>query len=1035
MLRHPGLSSIVQGWEQVGEVCLGGMPASAQGFLLAALQREKEKSLLIQAVNPRQQEEVADYLAAWGLEPLVYPEPPAVEQEALRDPETQAERFAVLHILLRKNAPILVITPAGLADDVPRPGELRESTLLLERKQKLGMEELRARLEKAGYVRETLTTQRGQVSVRGGLLDCFPWQAEFPLRIEWLGDEVDSIRQFDPALQTSVKELKNAEVQLLPLLHDKKWDGSIEGYFSPVKVDLEQEAPDALPLAFSEHTFLHGRGGDEVLAENRKKLLLQHLSDWRKEAWQVFISCNNEGERERLTGWLKAVSTEVDNPELADFPHILISSLGKGFSWEEGKLVLLTDAEIFGRYQTLRGSRRQRLIRESTRAQPLDFGEIELGDYVVHLDHGIALYHGLQDLEDPTTGMKRQVMTLGFAEGARLHVPIEQAYLVSRYVGVGKAHPPLDTLGGTRWEKAKTQATKAVMDFAAELLRVQAERETMPGHVFPPDDAWQKEFEDSFLYDETPDQIKAIDDAKHDMESPRPMDRLICGDVGFGKTEVAIRAAFKAVMGGRQVAILTPTTVLAHQHFQTFRERMADYPVKVDVLSRFRTKGEQQEVMEKTATGGVDILIGTHRILSSDLKFKNLGLVVIDEEQRFGVKQKEKLKAAIRQVDVLTLSATPIPRTLYLSLVGARDMSTIETPPVNRHPVETQVAPYDERIIRDAIKRELARGGQIYFLHNRVASIDQVAARLKLLIPECKILIGHGQMKDDELEDVMRRFVRGEADLLLCTTIIESGLDIPNANTIIIDRADRFGLADLYQLRGRVGRAANRAHALLLLPRELMRTEAQKRVQAIREYSQLGAGYKIAMRDLEIRGAGSILGTAQSGHITAVGFELYCRMLKLAVESLKGKKTSQKPLAHLSLDFLHFREPSSTEEESSCAWIPLSYMQEIKWRISAHRDLAEVGNMDQLAALRRKWRDRFGKIPPPVEILLLAQRIRLVAGRLGIDRVESRESKLMLRKNEELLMVGSRFPRLTGHSVESILKNVEKWVTTLGATS
>src|SRR5438067_7894323 len=482
------------------------------------------------------------------------------------------------------------------------------------------------------------------------------------------------------------------------------------------------------------------------------------------------------------------------------------------------------------------------------------------------------------------SGARQEVLVLEFADDAKLYVPLEQAYLVSRYVGVGKRSPQLSSLADSKWARAKKNAASSIFDYAGKMLAVQAERETVPGHAFGPDTKWQREFEHSFPFRETPDQMKAIIDAKIDMEQPRPMDRLICGDVGFGKTEVAIRAAFKAVMDGRQVVVLSPTTVLAQLHFEVYRQRMLDYPVRIEMLSRFRSQSEQKKILELLRQGGIDIVIGTHRLISGDVVFKDLGLVVIDEEQRFGVLHKEKFKELFKLVDVLTLSATPIPRTLYLSLVGAKDMSTIETPPLNRLPVETVVSAYDERIIRDAINRELERSGQVFFLHNRVQTIERARDRIVHLCPQARVEIGHGQMDSDELEAVMARFIAGKIDVLVCTTIIESGLDIPNANTIIIDRADRFGLADLYQLRGRVGRSEHKAYAYLMLPREMMTVgAARRRINAIKQYSSLGAGFRIAMRDLEIRGAGSILGTAQSGHIMAVGFDLYCQLLKQAV--------------------------------------------------------------------------------------------------------------------------------------------------------
>src|SRR5438874_2238570 len=548
------------------------------------------------------------------------------------------------------------------------------------------------------------------------------------------------------------------------------------------------------------------------------------------------------------------------------------------------------------------------------------------------------------------------------------------------------------------------------------MLALQAERQTNPGHAFGADTKWQAEFEHSFPYRETPDQRTAIIDTKTDMEQPQPMDRLICGDVGFGKTEVAIRAAFKAVMDGKQVAVLAPTTVLAQQHFETFRQRMLDYPIRIEMLSRFRSPAEQKKVLQLLREGGVDIVIGTHRLISDDVSFRDLGLVVIDEEQRFGVLHKEKFKELFKLVDVLTLSATPIPRTLYLSLVGVKDMSTIETPPQNRLPVETAVCAYDERIIRDAINRELERQGQVFFLHNRVQSIEKVRDRIAELCPNARVEFGHGQMESDQLETVMHRFVSGQIDVLVCTTIIESGLDIPNANTIIIDRADRFGLADLYQLRGRVGRAEHKAYAYLLLPREMMTIgAARKRINAIKQYSSLGAGFRIAMRDLEIRGAGSILGTAQSGHIMAIGFDLYCQLLKQAVAQSKGRKFQPRLDVDLRLDFAATNEAEFAQlgpEKRIPAFVPANYVSDTGLRIKAYREIAQIGTREQFDRVRREWRDRFGKFPAAVDNLFLLAEIKLAAAKAGITRVEARERKLMLTRRGEFILVEGKFPRL-----------------------
>jgi transcription-repair coupling factor (superfamily II helicase) len=612
---------------------------------------------------------------------------------------------------------------------------------------------------------------------------------------------------------------------------------------------------------------------------------------------------------------------------------------------------------------------------------------------------------------------------------------------------VGKHAPHLSSLGDDKWSKARKAAEKSVFLYAGRLLKLQAERETGQGHAYGPDTPWQRELEMSFPYRETVDQLRAIAEIKQDMESRRPMDRLLCGDVGFGKTEVALRAAFKALMGGKQVVFLAPTTVLAQQHLRTLRERMSEYPVKIELLSRYRTAAEQREVVKGLADGSVDLVVGTHRLLSPDVIFKDIGMVIVDEEQRFGVKHKEALKERFRLIDVLTLSATPIPRTLYLSLMGARDMSVIETPPPDRQPVETVICAYDERIIRDAIQRERARGGQVYLLHNRIGTIGKVASRISELCPGVRVLVGHGQMEEGELEGVMKSFVECNADVLVSTTIIESGLDIPNANTIIIDRADRFGLADLYQLRGRVGRGRQKAYAYLMLPRDMMMVgEARRRVQAIRQYSQLGAGFRIAMRDLEIRGAGNLLGTAQSGQIAAVGFDLYCRMLRQAVARMKGESPGSGELdlgnqALLRLDFVAMTPeelsrsnptPEGGAKISRCgAFIPSVYLPESRLRIEAHRSLAAAPDVAALELIAASWRDRFGPLPQEISHLFLAERIRREAAAKGITKVETRGERLMLTRGGNFLLIGHRFPRLTASKAASKLSEILRFLEAL----
>jgi transcription-repair coupling factor (superfamily II helicase) len=788
------------------------------------------------------------------------------------------------------------------------------------------------------------------------------------------------------------------------------------------------------------------RAPDPQIAEAQRREFFAQLHRWLRQDYKVHVFCNNDGERQRFAEiWKEQVNEAL--------PALHIGVLARGFLCDDARLAVVTDAEIFGRYRIQRPRRLKSPHAAALRsALEIDFADLEESDLVVHLQYGIGRYLGLKILparsaasdanKEAQGDVGTECLVIEYApsnpagEPPKLYVPVTEAHLVSKYVGAGKVRPPLNTLSGTRWAKAKEHAERAVRDVAAELLQIQAVRDSQPGHPFPPDVPWQQEFESAFIYEETPDQLKAIGETKADMERPKPMDRLICGDVGFGKTEVAIRAAFKAVMDGRQVAILVPTTVLAQQHFNTFRERMADYPVRIELLSRFRTRREQEKVIQELKAGAVDIVIGTHRLIQNDIVFKDLGLVVIDEEQRFGVLHKEKFKRLRTLVDVLTLSATPIPRTLYLALTGARDMSTIQTPPHDRLPVETIVTEYDERIIRDAIKREMNRGGQIFFLHNRVMTIQTMQQKLLKLVPDARILVGHGQMNAEDLEEVMARFVSGEADVLLSTTIIESGLDIPNANTIIIDRADRFGLSDLYQLRGRVGRYKHQAFAYLLLPRSArMLTDVRKRISAMKQYSSLGSGFKIAMRDLEIRGAGNLLGAEQSGHITAVGFELYCQLLKQSVSSLKGEKVKPRAEVRVALDFIQtspesrVQSPESDAREDtadSVSILPHAYVPEAQHRIEVYRKLAQANDKTALENLGRELRDRFGPIPPPVELLLAIAELKVLAGEKSVSAIEVIEDKLMLSRRGDYITLGSKFPRLTKKDAKERVKEIKR---------
>ena len=822
---------------------------------------------------------------------------------------------------------------------------------------------------------------------------------------------------------------------------------------------------------------------DELVAQERlcaeeeaRRSFLQQLVAWKKDGYGLAFVVSKEGEEQRVKEilaedarfkglqplWVRGTLNEGFRCTYRAGAGLLWSTLPKRKLGEIGGLVLVTETELFGRQRTRRvnGPQRAGVIRAQV-DQLLDFSELVEGDFVVHLQHGIALYRGLTKLE--TRDGLREVISLEFDDGVTLHVPLQESHLISRYVGLGKAKPQLGKVGSGRWEKTRQAAERATIDLAADLLKIQAQREAQPGHACPPDNDWQKEFEGSFPFTETKDQLKAIEATKADMERARPMDRLICGDVGFGKTEVAIRAAFKAVQSGRQVAILVPTTILAQQHLNTFRERMAGYPIAVEMVSRFRTKAETTRILAATALGQVDILIGTHRILGGDVAFKDLGLVIVDEEQRFGVKHKERLKAMRATVDILSMSATPIPRTLYMAMTGARDMSVIETPPVNRHPIQTIVKTYDDKLVVDAIRHELRRGGQVFYLHNRVQTINLVAAHLRELMPDITVGVGHGQMDEHDLERVMTEFVAGQYQVLVCTTIIETGLDIPNCNTIIIEGADRFGLSQLYQLRGRVGRFKHQAYAYLLLHRHTRLVElTRERLNALRTHNQLGAGFRIAMRDLELRGAGNLLGSQQSGHIIGVGFELYCQLLRQSVARLKGEKNASAIRAAVKLDFVFVGEGSpgggasaaggpaarsrghgdgyqaiklaeqaddgAVEVAKIQARIPSAYITETRLRIDFYRRLAMAGNAAQLKEIESDLRDRFGPFGDEVRALLLITDIRIRAESKRIIAVETESSRLKCSRGsgmrDDFVMVGARFPRLTAPKALARMKEI-----------
>ncbi len=1051
-------------WESIRKgkrngVALDHVAQPAWPFAAAAIVRcVAPRRVWIICEDARVQEQMYAEMPVWGAPGLFFPRLMHAGGDALPDPETASERISVLSKFSSASSTeassILLICRDSLEESVPAQKELDSKSRDLKVGDELDAEKLIAELGSLGYERVPVVSERGQFARRGAIMDIYPWQGEEPLRLEWFDQSIESLRIIDVHSQMSARRIDSARL-LLPELETGGSEVPLKSFLRKddlvVFIESEEGATvlagsvritagaaghgvEDYTTAFFENPLGVFGAGDFVLHEARRMEFINQVEAWRRDGWRMVMFFHNEGERQRFAelvseDWLDEVSVERS-----------LGFIHRGFTVPGAKTAVLAGAEIFGRHQHVRRVRGSKLDEAQILRQAREhLRELQAGDQVVHLDYGIGRYEGIVTRDDDS---KQEVMVIRYAEGAKAFVPLSQTHLVSRYVGAGGRGPNLNKLGDARWGKTRQMAEKSIEQFAGSMLSIAAQRQSLKGYAHEPDSKWQVEFEQSFLYRETPDQLRAVEEVRRDMENEKPMDRLLCGDVGFGKTEVAIRAAFKSVMSGRQVAILVPTTVLAQQHWQTLRERMSDYPVRVEMLSRLTPPKRVKQIVKDLAEGTVDIVVGTHRVISKDIRFKQLGLVVIDEEQRFGVKHKERFKELFRLVDVLTLSATPIPRTLYMALLGVRDMSTLDTPPANRIPVQTTVAGYDERLIRDAIDLEMERGGQVFLLHNRVMTIEKMRDKIQALCPKARILIGHGQMEAEELEEVMQTFVNGDADVLVCTTIIESGVDIPNANTIIIDRADRFGLADLYQLRGRVGRGGGRAHALLMLPRDMMTGgDARKRVNAIKQYTALGSGFKIAMRDLEIRGAGNLLGTEQSGHITAIGFDLYCQLLKAASARLQGRRTAQPMEVSLHVDFLCLSEAQWLREaeapagrrvtaatahrppdkqktvpeksRSIPAFIPASYMEDAKSRITAYRQVAETMTRKELDYLERDWRDQFGPMPPAAENLLVCAGIRLVAAHLGISAVEIKESKLMLTRKGRYVLLDGKFPRLT----------------------
>ena len=1090
---------------------LTGLNQAQKSLFLAALAGELSSTMLVITHGPHQAQSIAADLSMF-LDPekvLVFPEKELLPHEETLDPEVIGARVQVLGRLAQGEQLVVVAPWSGLRRRVPPPAFFSQSVVTCCPRDRFDLGKLGAKLVHLGYDRVEMIEGQGQFSIRGGILDVFPFNEQDPIRLEFFDDEVDSIRRFGVATQRSLANLNSITIwparegiwapealrqglegiraaadrqagklasigrpkegekllnrtgelatrleegvyfsgadQFMPFLTKLE---SVFAYFAGAKIILDEplrgeeylrqvemeeakllsdllergmilpeEQQMSLPcLGLVSQTMardpfclsvlvktLKGHSprhihtlpcGSPPLYHGNLEDLCADLKRWRHAGMAVVLVVANKERGERLRDFfadqdLETVWAEQAKAGLSPGNLLIMQGdLSGGAEFPQLKLVILSEAEIYGKQKR---RRQARFFQDGLRITV--FSDLAAGDYVVHLNHGIGQFMGLQTLE--IGGVHRDYLLVQYAGEDKLFVPTDQVNLLQRYIGVEDGAPKLNRLGGAEWQRVKSRVKESVKDMADGLLRLYADRETAKGHAFAADTIWQKEFESSFVYEETPDQLRAIEEIKRDMERQEPMDRLLCGDVGYGKTEVAARAAFKAVMDGKQVAMLVPTTILAQQHMQTFSERYSPYPATVKVISRFQSAREQAEIVEGLKTGAVDLVIGTHRLLSQDIVFKNLGLLIVDEEQRFGVAHKERLKEIRKEVDVLTLTATPIPRTLHMAMVGIRDMSVIETPPEDRYPIRTYVMEYSEEVIREAILRELDRNGQIFFVYNAVETIDRMASFLQNLVPEARFIVGHGQMPEDMLERVMLDFLDGEADVLVCTTIIESGLDIPNVNTIIVNEADHFGLAQLYQLRGRVGRSNRLAHAYFMYRRDKVIGEAaEKRLIAIREFTDLGSGFKIAMRDLEIRGAGNLLGPEQHGFIASVGFELYCRLLEEAIHEAKGELEPETPDPAIDLKV--------------DAFLPDSFVFDPKQKVDLYKKIAAVRELKEAAIVYEEIEDRFGDPPLPVQNLLSVAKVKVLAKQAGVSQICSERSEVIIRFLAGLSLPDSR---------------------------
>jgi transcription-repair coupling factor (superfamily II helicase) len=1041
---QPHYNQVLQAVRAGARPWVVGPAGSEKAYMLAALADDLglTPSGTVLTVTPsrdaaeRLHDDLITFLPELDGRLVVYPQWSVGPEDGRPSPEVVGERLAVLTRLLDATGTWVIAPVAAFLRRVPAPDALRASAERVAAGERRKLEDLAGFLGRSGYARVDLVGARGEFAVRGGILDVFPPQLAMPIRIEWFGDEVESVRAFEVESQRSTQTLDGVS---LPPVEEAGGDRSILDYLPRGSLlvldepdDLHRQArtllegpgaadpspffpwgaqpeadgleartpprpdglravmlPQAIGLRAVSISSIHGADDpkDEIALRfagveafgGQMKLFSATLQGWLDGGKRAVIAT---AQVQRIAEILREHGLRVGLAEAVDAvpdPGQVVAvtaPLTRGFQLEAADLVLISDSEMVG----WRRRRRRMRFREGVRLY--SWTDLNPDDFVVHIHHGIGIYRGFTRLL--LNGSERDYLIIEYAQNDKLYVPTDQINLVQRYIGVEGQPPKIHRLAGTEWEREKKKVKEAAEELARELLQLYAKRESAEGHAFAPDTPWQQELEATFEFEETPDQWLAIQDVKRDMEQAKPMDRLIAGDVGYGKTEVALRAAFKAVMDGKQVAILVPTTVLAQQHYNVFLKRLATYPIKVEVLSRFRSRAEQRRALEGLAAGDVDVTIGTHRLLQKDVHFKRLGLLVVDEEQRFGVKHKEKLKQLRATVDVLTLTATPIPRTLHMSLVGLRDMSVMESPPEARLPIQTEIRPYDDALVREAVLRELDRGGQVYVVHNRVETIERAARRIRAVVPEAHVAVAHGQMPEERLEQVMLDFLGGRTNVLVCTTIVEIGLDIPRVNTILVEDAHFMGLSQLYQLRGRVGRSDRQAYCYLLYPRGAQLTEeAEQRLQAMQEFVELGSGFKLAMRDLEIRGAGNLLGPEQHGHLAAVGFDLYSRLLDEAVRELRGQMVEEAPDATIDLGV--------------DAYLPGEFVADEGQRLAFYRKLAGARTVDEADGVAEELADRYGAMPEPAQHLIEIVRLRTLARAAGVGAIIRERERIIIK--------------------------------------